>query len=128
LVDSVSNVQNITSMNKAIIFSCLLLGSAAICKAQTQSQPTPNDSDPKADVRRADQRARIQEGRQTGELTNKEATKLNKRERHIRRTERRAKADGTVTPAEQKKINREQNRTSRAIRRDKHNSKTKAPQ
>ncbi len=76
---------------------------------------------PKADVREVSQRARIHEGRNDGDLTRSEAKALNKQQRHIRRTERRAKSDGTVTSTEKMKLQRKQNRASRNIRRSKNN-------
>jgi len=76
---------------------------------------------PRTDARQGAQRARIHEGRVTGDLTQKEASALNSQQRHIRRTERRAEGDGTITRREQKKIDRKQNRASRNIRRAKHN-------
>ena len=79
------------------------------------------DATPKTDVRQGAQRARIHEGRKEGDLTRSEAKALNRQQRHIRRTERRAKADGTVTDTEQRKLNRKQNRASRNIRRAKNN-------
>src|SRR5882762_1356017 len=103
-------------MKKSVfLFSLLCLAFA------TYSQ----DPTPKVDVRKKEQRARIRQGRATGELTNKEAAGLNAQQRHIRRTERRAKADGTVTPSERKKLSREQNRVNRNIRRQKHDAQTK---
>jgi hypothetical protein len=76
---------------------------------------------PRTDVRQGAQRARIHEGRVSGELTKKEASALNSQQRHIRRTERRAERDGSVTRREQKKIDRKQNRANRNIRRAKNN-------
>ncbi|MBX2899833.1 MAG: hypothetical protein KF775_09280 [Cyclobacteriaceae bacterium] len=79
----------------------------------------------RTDVRQKTQRARIAEGRADGDLTNGEAAALNRQQRHIRRTERRAKADGTVTASEQRRLDRKQNRASRNIRRAKHNGITR---
>lgn len=76
---------------------------------------------PKAGIREASQRARIQEGRKEGDLTSTEAKALNKQQRHIRRTERRAKSDGTVTSTEKMKLQRKQNRASRNIGKSKNN-------
>ena len=45
-------------------------------------------------------------------------------ERHIRRMERRAKADGSVTRGERRRLNHAQNRESRRIYRLKHNGRT----
>lgn len=79
------------------------------------------DRTPRADVREGAQRARIHEGRKEGEITNKEAAALNSQQRHIRRSERRAKADGDVSVRERARLERKQDRASRNIRRAKHN-------
>jgi hypothetical protein len=79
------------------------------------------DRTPRANARQAAQRARIAEGRTDGEVTNREAVALKANQRHIRRTERRAKADGDVTVAERRKIERKQDRASRRIRKAKNN-------
>jgi hypothetical protein len=76
---------------------------------------------PRVNGRQKAQRVRIAEGRQSGEVTQGEAALLNKQQRHIRRSERRAKADGDVTAAERKRLERQQNRASRNIRRAKTN-------
>jgi hypothetical protein len=101
--------------NTFLLISFLFLGLASYAQ----------DVTPKVDGREKEQRARIHNGRTSGDLTNHEAAKLNKQQRHIHRTERRAKADGTVTKSERKKLNREQNRASRNIRRQKHDAQTK---
>jgi uncharacterized membrane protein YebE (DUF533 family) len=74
---------------------------------------------PVADQRQRNQQVRIREGVVTGDLTRTETRRLRTEQRHIRRTERRAKADGTVTSQERRKIQRKQNRASRDIRRQK---------
>lgn len=102
-------------MKNLVLIAMLLISAAAYAQ----------DATPKVDARKKEQRARIRQGRASGELTNKEAAGLNAQQRHIRRSERRAKADGTVTPAERKKLKREQNRASRNIRRQKHDAQTK---
>ena len=78
-------------------------------------------STPRADVRQGAQRARIHEGRIDGEVTRVEAHRLNREQRHIRRTERRMKADGEVTGKEKVRLDHKQNRANRHIRRAKHN-------
>ena len=75
----------------------------------------------RTDKRQVAQRARIHEGRKDGEVTRREAAVLNAEQRHVRRSERRAKADGEVTPQEKRRLERKQNRTSRHIRRAKSN-------
>ncbi len=80
---------------------------------------------PGIDGREHAQRARIHEGRHNGDLTRREAHRLNRQQRHIHRDERRAKADGTVTRAERHRLHKEQNRASRSIRRQKHDQQAR---
>ena len=75
---------------------------------------------PVVNQRQRNQQARIREGVVSGDLTRTETKRLRVEQRHIRRTERRVKADGTVTPTERRKLERKQNRASRDIRRQKH--------
>jgi hypothetical protein len=77
---------------------------------------------PRVNGRQKAQRARIVEGRQSGEVTNGEAAALNQQQRNIRRSERRAKADGDVTAAERMRLDRKQDRANRNIRRAKTNN------
>lgn len=100
-------------MKNAFFGVLLLIIFSISAKAQTQT--------PRADARQGAQRARIHEGRVDDELTRREAHLLNKEQRHIRKTERRAKADGEITPRERAKLERKQDRASRHIRRAKHN-------
>lgn len=94
-----------------VILSLLVIGIVLNTKAQTT---------PGVDAREQNQRARIQSGVASGEVTRSEAARLRHEQRHIRRTERRAKADGTVTPRERRRLQHEQSRASRDIRRQKH--------
>jgi hypothetical protein len=75
------------------------------------------ESTPKVDARQNTQQERIQQGKQSGEISRREAARVRKEQKHIRRTERRAKADGDVTAAERRKIDRKQDRASRHIHR-----------
>ena len=94
-----------------IFCSLLLMFFAVVAYAQ---------STPVADQRQQNQRARINEGVASGEVTKVEAAKLRSEQRRIRRTERRAKADGKVTRRERANLQRKQNQSSRDIRRQKH--------
>jgi hypothetical protein len=76
---------------------------------------------PRANTRQSVQQTRIAEGKQSGELTRGETKALRAEQRHIRRSERRAKTDGDVTVAERKRLDRKQDRANRHIRRAKHN-------
>jgi uncharacterized protein HemX len=82
------------------------------------------DNTPRVDKREAHQQARINHGVKSGQLTPKEANRLEKQQSKIKSDEAKAKADGKVTPKERAKLTREQNRASRNIYRKKHNAKT----
>src|SRR4051794_30766168 len=99
-------------MKTILIFSILFVSATF-----TYAQETP-----RADAREGAQRARIATGRSSGQVTGREAAVLNSEQRHIRRSERRAKADGTVTRQEKVRMDQQQNRANRHIRRAKHNN------
>lgn len=83
-----------------------------------------NTNMPRVDHRRAVERARIHGGVRSGQLTQREARRLNMHQRHIARAERRAKADGFVSRGERGRMNHMQNRQSRRIYRLKHNGRS----
>jgi hypothetical protein len=71
--------------------------------------------------RNVNQQDRIEQGLKSGELSTKEAARLEKGEAKIEKTESHALKDGTLTPAEKAKIQREQNAESAAIHKAKTN-------
>jgi hypothetical protein len=74
-----------------------------------------------ADVQRdANQQQRIQNGLQSGALTNHEAAQLEHGQARDERREANAAADGHVGSAEQARIRRGENRQSRHIYHQKH--------
>jgi hypothetical protein len=76
-----------------------------------------------ADVQRnVNQQKRIEQGVQSGQLTNHEAGKLERGESKINRQEARAGANGHVGAAEQRRIQGTENRESRRIYRQKHDA------
>ena len=75
---------------------------------------------PYIDQRLNNQEKRIQKGEQSGQLTPREAARLEKREAKIQGDLAKAKADGVVTNQERAKLNRELDRSSVAIARQKH--------
>ncbi|RCS58708.1 hypothetical protein DU000_06540 [Parvibium lacunae] len=75
---------------------------------------------PGIDKREANQERRIQQGEQSGALTNREAARLERREARLDRHQAKAEADGVVTRQERRELRREENRDSRAIYRQKH--------
>ena len=79
------------------------------------------------DQREANQQARIQQGVARGQLTPREAMRLERRQSHIRRAEMHARADGVVTPRERARLQRMQARASRAIYRQRHDGQSYRP-
>jgi len=75
---------------------------------------------PNIDQRQANQEARIQQGTQSGSLTQREAARLERGQQRVDRMEDRAKADGKVTQQERKRIQTVENHQNRDIRREKH--------
>jgi hypothetical protein len=76
-----------------------------------------------ADVQRnINQEKRIEQGVQSGSLTNREVGKLEKGEAKIDRKEARAGADGHVGQREQRRIQRSENKESRKIFKEKHDA------
>ncbi|HEY6085832.1 MAG TPA: hypothetical protein VIU63_10580 [Nitrospira sp.] len=73
--------------------------------------------------RNINQENRIEQGVQSGQLTNKETGKLEKGQARVDRAEARAGADGHVGAKEQARIQNRENNQSRKIFRDKHNKR-----
>jgi hypothetical protein len=92
---------------------------ASVLFMMTCSAVYAQDNTPLVDKRQESQQSRIRQGVGSGEVTRAEARRLRAEQRHIRRAERRAKADGEVTGRERAKLQRKQNKASRDIRRQK---------
>lgn len=69
------------------------------------------------------QQQRIGQGVRSGELTGREALRLERNAREIRQDEREAKSDGVVTARERAGLQRDLNQESRLIYRAKHNER-----
>jgi hypothetical protein len=80
----------------------------------------PTD-DPGIQKREVNQQKRIDQGVKSGELTPKEAGRLERKQAKIKQDEERMKADGKLTPQERRKLKKEQDRASKDIYRKKHN-------
>jgi hypothetical protein len=87
----------------------------AVAAASAFAQPTPV-----IDQRQANQEARIQQGVATGELTPREAARLEGGQQHVQNLENKAKADGVVTPGEKARITQAQDVQSRRVAKQKH--------
>ena len=75
---------------------------------------------PRVDQRQANQEARIQQGVKSGELTGKEAARLEKGQDRVQKMEDKAKADGKVTPKERERLKQAQDKQSQKIAQEKH--------
>src|SRR5690349_10399617 len=77
-----------------------------------------------ADVQRnVNQQSRIEQGVQSGQMTNKEVSQTERGQAHVAKSEARAGADGHVSAREQRRIQNKENRQSGHIFRDKHNNR-----
>ncbi len=77
--------------------------------------------------RDVNQQNRIEDGLKSGQLSTKEAGKLEREESHIDKMEANALKDGKMTEAEKQRIERAENKASRDIARDKSNAQTGNP-
>ena len=77
-------------------------------------------STPNVDQRQANQQQRIDQGVKSGQLTGKEAARLEKGQEHVQKVEDKAKADGVVTKKERARIHQAENVQSRHIAKQKH--------
>ena len=105
-------------MKKSTLKSKMLAGlglAISLAIASTASAGTP-----RYDARQHNQRERIVNGVNSGELTMRETRRLAAGQVHLNRVERRAKADGVVTARERARMQHEANQQSRRIHRQKH--------
>lgn len=73
--------------------------------------------------RNINQQSRIEQGVQSGQLTNKEVSKLERGQARVNRTEARAGADGHVGAREQNRIQQREEGQSKRIYNKKHNDR-----
>jgi hypothetical protein len=105
----------------ALTLLSLSLASAAF--AQTTTETTM----PRVDKREASQQQRIDKGVASGELTQKEALRMEKGQARVDLAEANAKADGTVTRKERRKLDHIQDKQSAKIYRNKHDKRAVKP-
>jgi len=99
-------------MTKKLLLSALILMAFSTLNVSSQ-------------VRKAarNQKQRIHQGVQSGEITPGERARIAAKERDVRQEVREAKADGVITIDEKRDIRHEQKQASRTIYRTKHNAK-----
>ena len=103
-------------MKTSILFAALAVVATAPVLADT----------PRLNAREANQRARIHNGVDSGELTRRETRRLAAGQVHLHRAEARAKADGVVTGRERAWLQHEANQQSRRIHRQKHDAQNRS--
>jgi len=104
-----------------IVFRSLAVLAAAVLAFPAAAQTA---STPRIDQRQANQERRIEQGEKSGALTQKEAARLEKGQRHVQKMENRAMADGKMTKKERARIEHAQNQQSKKIYREKHDKQT----
>jgi hypothetical protein len=124
-----------TTMKRTLFFSIATLALSGLLAAPGFAQNPntqgagPGKDDPnhprvnQVNAREQNQQNRIANGMKSGELTPKEAGKLERQEQHIVKQEKKDMAahNGHLTKAEQTKLNKEQNKASKNIYAKKHN-------
>jgi uncharacterized protein YdeI (BOF family) len=115
-----------TPQERARIQGQLDRSSQAIYQQKHDAQDRiPNNG---VNERQQNQRDRIRQGVQSGELTGVEAARLRRQEAQIRLNEARARqSGGEFTPQERARIQRQLDRESRRIYRQKHDAQDRNP-
>lgn len=108
--------------NMSVVAAAVLALATFAASAQTGAASAPGTNTPRIDQRQANQEKRIDQGVASGELTRREARKLNRQQAAINAAEDKAKADGSVTAKERHRLHKAQNHASRDIRRQKHDA------
>lgn len=100
-------------------FVTLAVAAALALPALAQTQSTP-----RIDARQERQEQRIERGEKSGQLTKKEAARLEKGQARVQKMEDKAVADGKVSAKERARIEKAQDRQSKKIYREKHDKQT----
>jgi hypothetical protein len=116
-----TNINQLSGVTmKATKFIPLLLTVMLAGHAFAQSTASETQRD-------VNQQQRIENGLKSGQLSTKEAAKLEKEQSKVDRVEANAMKDGKLSDAEKERIQRMQNKASRDIEADKHNAQTGNP-
>ena len=97
---------------------------AALCSGVVLAQQPAVAQDTQRD---ANQQKRIEQGMQSGQINNHEASKLEGEEKHVDKMEAHDMKDGHMSAGEQQRLDSAQNKVSRDIAKDKHNGATGDP-
>jgi len=86
-----------------------------------------NPATPGLDKRQDNMEKRLEQGKATGALNEKEAARLDKRKASLSQAEERAKADGAVTAQERKHLDKKADKLSKDIHSQKHDAQKAVP-
>lgn len=100
---------------------------AATFAAPVLAQTSTTASTPSDVQRNVNQQQRIEAGLKSGQLSTREAGKLERGAAKVEKIEANAGKDGTISAREQARINAAQNRESQAIYRQKHDAQVGNP-
>jgi hypothetical protein len=120
MIDEAKADGKVTLKEAAQIHRAQNEASRDIYQAKHDGQTRKNT--PRADGRQDRQDDRIEAGVDKGQLTGREAFRLERRQGRISRYEARAKSDGVVTADERARLEQMQDRASAAIFAARHNS------
>ncbi|MDQ5941966.1 MAG: hypothetical protein QG572_779 [Pseudomonadota bacterium] len=95
---------------------------AAVALVAPMLAAAQTTSTPRIDQRQVNQDTRIDQGVQSGSLTQKEATKLDKGQTHVQNMENKAMADGSVNKKEAGRIEHAQDQQSKQVYRQNHDN------
>jgi hypothetical protein len=109
----IRNMLKIEIMKRAVLFIGMVF--FAMCLNINAQKATP-----RVTQKQINQQARIHQGVKSGELTRREAVRLEAQQAKIQHKKRVAKADGVVTPRERVDIRTDQRQANRTIRRNKN--------
>ena len=103
----------------------LAAATLALAAAGAFAQASGPAATPRVDQRQANQERRIEQGKASGELTNREAARMERAQDRLEANEEKAKADGVVTAGERAKLRTEARRNSKRIAKQKHDAQDK---
>ncbi|GAB4242376.1 MAG: hypothetical protein OHK0028_20960 [Deltaproteobacteria bacterium] len=107
-------------MKRTVVFGWMALAGIAVAAPSFAGDPAM----PGVERRQQVQQRRIGQGIESGQLTPREAARLEREQAGIERAQRRAESDGRITPRERARLHRKQDRASRHIYREKHDAQT----
>lgn len=107
---------------KRILFTTLAIAVSAAISASATAQTSASETQ-----RNINQQTRIEEGLKSGELSTREAARLEQQQSKVNRDQARALQDGKLTAAEKAKIQTEQNKVSQNIKQEKSDAQKGNP-